>query len=106
MHSGGETLSLVYKGQLVITQTLGFVFNKLLRAQKIFLLTLDLLEGRSDFGRKLFGSICLLLLRHPLEHTNVTHLIPSALPELRGRVQAVMVGIATVSKKEQLVSHR
>lgn len=37
---GGEVLTLVYKGQLVTTQTLGFVFNKLLRAQKIFPLTL------------------------------------------------------------------
>lgn len=42
MHSeqGKKILTLVYKGQLVTTQTLGFVFNKLLRAQKIFPLTL------------------------------------------------------------------
>lgn len=60
MHSGGKkkTLTLVYKGQLVTTQTLGLVSNKLLRAQKIFPLTLWLLEGRSDFGRKLLGTIC------------------------------------------------
>lgn len=61
IHSGRKKKihALVYRGQLVTTQTLGFVFNKLLRAQKIFPLTLFLLlEDRSDFGRKLIGSIC------------------------------------------------